>query len=98
MTPEQASQLKTLYDQRAVAPWTYKGTRFPDRDAFNFLVTTDQNASKALAGLVTLAAKVDALEAAALTDEQIAKIAAAVAASPVLADAIADKLAARLAD
>jgi hypothetical protein len=42
-------------------------------------------------------ATVDALEANALTDAQIAAIATAVAANPALADAIADKLAARLA-
>ncbi|NUL09060.1 peptidoglycan recognition protein family protein [Streptomyces lunaelactis] len=109
MTPEQAAQLKKLHDQRALAPWTYKGATFPDRDAFNFLVTTDANASKALAGLVTLAAKVDALTATVadlddveLSPEQLAELAAKVAASPVLAESIAelvaDKLAARLAE
>ena len=101
MTPEQASQLKALYEQRAVAPWTYKGTRFPDRDAFNFLVTTDANASKALAGLVTLAAKVDALTPE-LTPAQLEALAAQVSTSPTLAETIAEKvaekLAARLAD
>ena len=101
MTPEQASQLKALYEQRAVAPWTYKGTRFPDRDAFNFLVTADQNASKALAGLVTLAAKVDALQPE-LTPAQLEALAAQIATSPTLgetiAEKVAEKLAARLAD
>jgi len=101
MTPEQASQLKALYEQRAVAPWTYKGTRFPDRDAFNFLVTADQNASKALAGLVTLAAKVDALTPE-LTPAQLEALAAQIATSPTLgesiAEKVAEKLAARLAD
>ncbi|WP_406000679.1 peptidoglycan recognition family protein [Streptomyces sp. NBC_00829] len=98
MTPEQAAQLKALYEQRAVAPWTYKGTRFPDRDAFNFLVTTDQNASKALAGLVTLAAKVDALPSAPeLTPAQLEALVAQVSTSPTLAERIAELTAAKLA-
>lgn len=46
--------------------------------------------------VVSLAKKVDALQAQPLTDAQIAKIAAAVASSPALANAIADTLAARL--
>lgn len=98
MTPEQAAQLKSVYERLNVAPWTYKGTAQPTRDAFNFLVTTDRNAKQALDSVTELAAKVDALEATPVTDAQIAQIAAAVASSPVLADAIADKLAARLAN
>jgi len=101
MTPEQASQLKQLWEQRALSPWTYKGKAQPDRDAFNFLVTTDANASKALAGLVTLTAKVDAI-APELTPGQLDALAAQVSTSPTLAEAIAElvaeKLAARLAD
>lgn len=98
MTPEESRMLKELYEGRRVMPWTYTGKAQPDRDAFNFLVTTDKNAKRALDSVTALAAKVNALEATPLTDTQIAAIAAAVAASPVLADAIADKLATRLAN
>lgn len=97
MTPEQAKQLAELHASRKIAPWQYYGAKYPDRDAYSFLTNTDANAAKSVAGLVTLAAKVDAIEAAVLTDAQIATIATAVASSPALADAIADKLAARLA-
>ena len=103
MTPEQAKQLKELWEQRAVAPWTYKGAAQPTRDAFSFLTNTDQNAAKALAGVVALKAQVDALPPAAeLTPAQLEALAAQVSTSPTLAETIAEKvaekLAARLAD
>lgn len=49
------------------------------------------------AEVAAISEKVDSIEANALTEAQIAQIAAAVAANPALADAIADNLAARLA-
>jgi len=108
MTPEQAKQLAELHAQRHVAPWQYEGAAQPDRDAFNFLVTTDANASKALAGVIALKAKVDTLAAKAdapaaeLTPAQLEALAAQVSTSPTLAETIAEKvaekLAARLAD
>ena len=75
----------------------------PNRDAFNYLVTTDGNASKTLAGVVSLKAQVDALPPAAeLTPAQLEALAAQVSTSPTLAEKIAElvaqKLAARLAD
>lgn len=101
MTPEQAAQLKAVYDQRAVAPWTYKNEALEGRDTYAILRAADANASKALAGLVTLAAKVDALSPE-LTPEQLNALAAQVSTSPTLAETIAelvaDKLATRLAE
>lgn len=104
MTPEQAAQLKRIDERLNVAPWTYKGAAQPTRDAFSFLTNTDANAAKALSGVVTvtakvdaLAAKVDALEANVLTDAQVATIAAAVATNPALAERIAELTAAKLA-
>jgi hypothetical protein len=98
LTKEQADALAWL---RKYAGWPYTGAANPDRDAFDFLVTTDANTSKTLAGLVTLAAKVDTL-APELTPGQLQALATQVAASPVLAESIAelvaDKLAARMAD
>jgi hypothetical protein len=77
MTPDESRMLKSVYERLNVAPWTYKGAAQPTRDAFNFLVTTDGNAAKTVAGLVTLTAKVDALTAAnkALVDT-VARLAA----------------------
>lgn len=98
MTPEQATQLKTVYERLNVAPWTYKGAKSPDRDAYNFLVTTDQNARQALDSVTALAKKVDALQTTTLTDAQLAALADKVAANPALATAIAEQVAAKLAD
>jgi hypothetical protein len=63
MTPEQAKQLAELHASRKIAPWQYYGAKYPDRDAYSFLTNTDANAAKSVAGLVTLAGKVDALTA-----------------------------------
>lgn len=91
MTPEQAAQLKSVYDRLTVAPWTYKGTN-ETLDAYAYLRGTS-------ADVKTLAAKTGAV---ALTDAQLAALADKVAANPTLAEAIAEqvatKLAARLAD
>lgn len=101
MTPEQAAQLKSVYERLSVAPWAYKNDKLEQRDTYAILRNADANASKALAGLVTLAAKVDALTPE-LTPAQLEALAAQVSTSPTLAEAIAEKvatkLAARLAD
>lgn len=73
-------------DERSIAE---TGKRIPDAYAY---LTRTHDSTQALVG------QVDALEAITLTDAQIAAIAAAVASNPGLADAIADKLAARLAE
>ena len=96
MTPEQAKQLAELHAQRAVAPWTYKGTAQPTRDAYNFLVTTDQNAKRALDGVATLAAKVDGIKPE-LSPADVQAIADKLAASPALAESIAEQVAAKVA-
>jgi len=96
MTPDESRMLKELYDGRRVLPWTYKGQAQPDRDAFNFLVTTDSNAKKALDGVVGLGAKVDALKPD-LSPADVQAIADRLAAAPALAEAIAEQVAAKLA-
>ena len=55
MTPEQASQLKALYDQRAVAPWTYKGKL--DRDAWAILNSLATQVTAQTAAIQALAAQ-----------------------------------------
>lgn len=81
----------------ALKTWSYKsktnptGTGAETHDAYWY----DRDTHGLVAALTK---KVDALTATALTDDQIAKIAAAVAASPALADKIADTIAARLKD
>lgn len=101
MTPDQAAQLKSVYERLSVAPWAYKNDKLEQRDTYAILRNADANASKALAGLVTLAAKVDALSPE-LTPAQLEALAAQVSTSPTLAETIAEKvaekLAARLAD
>lgn len=93
MTPEQASQLNTLYNLRIRGPWQYKGTDEP-LDAYAYLRGTN-------ADVKALASKVAGLKPE-LTAEQVQAIADKLAASPVLAETIAeliaDKLAARLAE
>ncbi|MGW7359481.1 peptidoglycan recognition protein family protein [Streptomyces sp. NPDC054802] len=63
-------------------------------------ITDNTNRIRAIheEAIPALAAKIDQLEARPLSDGQIAAIAEAVARHPALADAIADKLAARLRD
>ena len=81
MTPDQAAQLKRLYDERFKAPWTYKGNL--DRDAWAILNSTW--------------AKVDKLGAVELTDEQVSAIADKLAAHPALAERIAEQVAVKVA-
>jgi hypothetical protein len=90
MTPEQSKQLaeltaavKRIEAGRKVDPWLYKGDGEP-RDMHQVVKDIDHG--------------VRAFEPAAMTDEQVDRLAAAVAANPALADTIADKLAARLAN
>lgn len=96
MTPDQAAQLKELHDMLLpFMGWDYKG-KGPDgkpdpSDAYAYLRGTN-------AKIDSLSAKVASLQTQPLTDDQIAKIAAAVAANPTLANSIADTLAARLKD
>lgn len=97
MTPEESRMLKELHEQRRVAPWTYKGAMQPERDAFNYLVTTDRNAKQALDGVASLGAKVDTLKPE-LSPADVQAIADRLAASPALASAIAEQVAAKLAD
>ncbi|MGW5198652.1 GH25 family lysozyme [Streptomyces spiralis] len=74
----------------ALAVESYKGTN-ETHDVYWY-----QRQTKAQVD--ALAAKVDKLQAQTLTDDQIAKIANAVASSPTLANKIADTIAARLKD
>jgi outer membrane murein-binding lipoprotein Lpp len=108
MTPEQAAELKaiatqvktltsqvnTLYNDRRVSPWQYKGTDVP-LDAYAYLRGTN-------ADVKALASKVAGLEQVQMTDAQVAALADKVTASPALAhriaDLVAEKLAARLAE
>jgi hypothetical protein len=101
MTPEQAAaldtmaaQVKTLFAERRVAPWQYKGTNV-DLDAYGFLRGTHTDVK-------ALASKVAGLQQVQMTDTQVAALADKVASSPALANRIAElvaeKLAARLAE
>jgi len=95
MTPEQAqqlakaaSQINTVYNERRYYSWGYENTNVDPRDTYGILTDLDK--------------RVKALESVSLTDAQVAALADKVAASPALADRIAeqvaDKLAARLAE
>ncbi|MGQ5576082.1 peptidoglycan recognition protein family protein [Streptomyces sp. ECR3.8] len=84
-TPPKETDMATPYEL-----WAYKG-RGEDRDAYAYLRDTE-------AKVDALADKVAGLEQRPLTDDQVAAIAAAVAAHPALAQAIADTLATRLKD
>ncbi|MFC8277177.1 N-acetylmuramoyl-L-alanine amidase [Streptomyces sp. NPDC057271] len=77
--------------------WAYKGKDVA-RDAYWHLRDTNTLALQTRTETRAVAAKLDALEKQPLTDEQIAEIARAVATHPALAAAIADTLAARLAN
>lgn len=82
-----ATNVSTIAANQRVAPWQYKGTDEP-LDAYGYLRGTS-------ADVKSLASKVGG---ASLTDAQLAALAEKVAASPTLADAIAEKVAAKLAD
>ena len=84
-------------DMQPVDVWAYKGTK-EKADAYAFLRGTNGAVRDLAKKVDALAAKVAGTEQRPLTDEQIANIAAAVAAHPALAQAIADTLATRLKD
>lgn len=91
-TPPKENDMATPYET-----WAYKG-RGEDRDAYAYLRGTNTDVKTVATKVDALADKVAGLEQQPLTDDQIAKIAAAVAAHPALAQAIADTLATRLKD
>ncbi|WP_121713225.1 N-acetylmuramoyl-L-alanine amidase [Streptomyces sp. E5N91] len=84
-------------DMDPVDVWAYKGTG-EKADAYAYLRGTRGALTDLDKKVGALAAKVDGLEQQPLTDDQVASIAAAVAAHPALAQAIADTLATRLKD
>lgn len=97
----QANQLAAIYKaQVPYSGWQYKGTG--TTDAWALLNSATSSATAAVKSVAALSTKIDALKAPSLTAEQLAAIATQVAASPTLADRIAelvaDKLAARLTD
>lgn len=101
MTPEQAKQLKEIRD--VLVPymgWQYDGAG--NTDAWALLNSAQAQATAGVKAIGSLSSKVDGLKAPVLTDAQVASLADKVAASPTLANRIAelvaDKLAARLAD
>ncbi|WP_406056213.1 N-acetylmuramoyl-L-alanine amidase [Streptomyces sp. NBC_01077] len=77
-------------DMEPVDVWAYKG-KSETRDAYAYLRDTEARAKR-------IEDRLARLEKQPLTDAQITAIATAVATNPKLADAIADKLAARLAN
>ncbi|OKK06409.1 hypothetical protein AMK26_10305 [Streptomyces sp. CB03234] len=95
MTPEQAkqlalaaSQINTVYQERRLYSWGYKNPNVDSRDTYGVLTDIDK--------------RVRELESATLTDAQVAAMADKVATSPALAhriaELVAEKLAARLAE
>ncbi|WP_030024876.1 N-acetylmuramoyl-L-alanine amidase [Streptomyces monomycini] len=90
LTPQQAQQLAEIHRERAIAPWTYKGTA-ETRDAYAYLRDTS-------AAIRSVDAKVTALKAIDLTDAQIAALAEKVASAPGLAATIAEAVAQKIAD
>jgi hypothetical protein len=94
MTPEESAMLKALYEQRARAPWTYVGAD-TQSDAYAFLTGTSDRT-------VEIKNAVGALQTTGITPEQMDQLAAAIAANSDLtgriAESVAEKLAARLAE
>jgi hypothetical protein len=102
MTPEQAkqlasvaAQLNTVYNERRVAPWQYKGTDVT-LDAYAFLRGTSADVKALASKVAALSTKVDSL-APELTPEQLQALAAQVSTSPTLAESIAELVASKLA-
>ncbi|MEV4424078.1 hypothetical protein AB0K23_01620 [Streptomyces sp. NPDC049602] len=101
MDATQARQLAEIHKaQVPYSGWQYKGAG--TTDAWALLNNATASATAAVKSVAALSAKVDALKAPSLTADQLAVLAAQVAANPTLADRIAelvaDKLAARLTD
>ncbi|MET8318358.1 hypothetical protein ABZU78_29965, partial [Rhodococcus erythropolis] len=84
-------------DMDAGDVWGYKGTG-ETADAYAYLRGTRGAVTALTEKVDALTERVDQQEQQPLTDEQVASIAAAVAAHPALAQAIADTLATRLKD
>ncbi|MEV5444054.1 N-acetylmuramoyl-L-alanine amidase [Streptomyces sp. NPDC052644] len=101
MTPEQDRLLRELHRDRRVAPWQYAG-QLERGDAWQLLRDTAAGAAAAVAGVSELKARVAEAGAPELTDAHVAALADKVASSPTLANRIAElvaeKLAARLAE
>ncbi|MFF5285176.1 hypothetical protein [Streptomyces sp. NPDC013171] len=98
MTPEQAKQLNELHS--AFIPymgWQYKG-KGASVDAYADLRTASAQSTAAAKNSAALVSKVNSLTTTGLTAEQITQIADKVAASPTLADRIAELVADKLAD
>ncbi len=89
---EDTDMALTPYDN-----WAYKG-KGETRDAYAYLRGTNADVKAVATKVDAVADKVAGLERQPLNDDQIAAIAAAVAAHPALAQAIADTLATRLKD
>lgn len=87
MTPEQSKQFAELYRDRQLSPWQYDG-QLEEGDAWQLQKDTARDARAAVDAVAGLSAKVDALQTNGLTDTQMNR----------LAELVADKLAARLAD
>jgi hypothetical protein len=101
MTPEQAKQLAELHRDRKVAPWQYAG-QLERGDAWQLLRDTATAAAGAVAGLGEVRARLAELGTPEMTDAQVSALTDRLAASPTLAhriaDLVAEKLAARLAE
>ncbi|WP_328941512.1 hypothetical protein OG259_07515 [Streptomyces sp. NBC_00250] len=94
----QAKQLAELH--KALVPyagWDYKGKGVKP-DAYADLRAASAQSTAAVKAIGAVGSKVDALKTTALTDAQIAAIADKVAASPTLANRIAELVADKLAD
>lgn len=87
MTPEQDRKLTELHRDRQLSPWQYDG-QLEAGDAWQLQKDAARDARAAVDAVAGLSAKVDALETHGLTDAQMDR----------LADLVADKFAARLAD
>ncbi|MGW0312003.1 peptidoglycan recognition protein family protein [Streptomyces flavidovirens] len=85
MTPEQAKQLKALYDNREAAPWRYKG-KDETRDAYDYLRTAARDISALKTQVAGLSAAVQALAAKVGDDVDTATVVAAV--QQAIADAV----------
>ncbi|MCX5407523.1 hypothetical protein OHA37_27120 [Streptomyces sp. NBC_00335] len=97
MDATQAKQLAELH--KATVPfmgWQYRGDG-ADRDAYGDLRTAAASAGDAAAKASQILAKIGTPQPVALTPEQVSAIADKLAASPTLAEQIAEKVTAKLA-
>lgn len=97
MDATQAKQLAEVY--KATVPymgWSYRGDG-ADRDAYGDLRTAAASAGDAATKATQILAKIGSPQPVALTPEQVAAIADKLAASPTLAEKIAELVASKLA-